>query len=60
MFKLKKCGNNVELIGKSSMSENVMLKGRPHGGCAILYNAVHGLKLLELKLNKTDYVLVTL
>ena len=54
MFKLKKCGNIVELIGKSSMSENVMLKGRPHGGCAILYNAAHGFEVIgvETKQNR--------
>ena len=49
LFKLKKCGNNVELIGKSSMSENVMLRGRPHGGCAILYNAAHGFEVIGVE-----------
>ena len=38
LHKLQGVGN-VELVGKSSMNENIMLQGRPFGGCAILYKS---------------------
>ena len=39
LIKLRDLGNEIELIGKSSMDENVSLEGRPYGGCAILYKS---------------------
>ncbi len=29
---------DVRVIGISGMNESVLLQGRPHGGCAIIYN----------------------
>ncbi len=28
---------NVDVVGKSSIDENIPLHGRPYGGCAIIY-----------------------
>ena len=39
LIKLRDLGNEIELVGKSSMDENVSLEGRPYGGCAILYKS---------------------
>ena len=48
LYKLRNIGN-VEMVGKSSMNENVVLHGRPFGGCAILYNASIACRCIEIK-----------
>ena len=34
---MKSLARGAEVKGKSSMNENIMLEGRPFGGCAIVY-----------------------
>ena len=48
LYKLK-CLDNVEIVGKSSMNENTILRGRPFGGCAILYNSNMACECVEIK-----------
>ena len=38
LYNLENMLNDVRVIGISGMDESVLLQGRPHGGCAIIYN----------------------
>ena len=51
LFKLQKYAQHVQIHGISQMSENVLLQGRPYGGCAILWNARLSLSISRIYMN---------
>ena len=49
--KFEKINNSIDICieGKSAMNPEVMRSGRPHGGCAILWNSTIGFNILPIK-----------
>ena len=49
--KFEKINNSIDICieGKSEMNPEVMRSGRPHGGCAILWNSTIGFNILPIK-----------
>lgn len=51
LFKLQKYAQHMQIHGISQMPENVLLQGRPYGGCAILWNARLSLSISRIYMN---------
>ena len=58
--KLRKLDANIEVVGKSSMNENVVLEGRPHGGVAIIYKSNMNCQVSEVKCESVRLCGITL